>query len=77
MKKYAYVLSYDDENQKWDLDIDLEEQRFKYGTVYNHDLRQWEQAYLGDEEYNGDEQLRTGQITKALEYLNNLSKEEK
>lgn len=76
-KKYAYVLSYDDEVGKWDLDIDLEEQRFKYGTIYNNETEKWEYAYIGEGKFNADEEKRTGQISLALKYLNNLTKEGK
>jgi len=71
-KKYCYVISYDEQEQEWFLDTDMEEQRFKYGTIYDYDLRQWQYPYSGDGEYNGQEEYRTGQVVDLIERLNKL-----
>lgn len=74
MKKYAYVISYSDESGEWDLDIDLEEERFKYGTIFNYDTKRWEYSYNGDEGYNGRELELSEAVVKAIDYLNSLLK---
>lgn len=71
-KKYCYIISYDDTEGEWFLDTDLEEQRFKYGTIYDYKTKQWDYPYTGDGEYNGQEEYRTSQVIDLLERLNKL-----
>lgn len=71
-KKYCYIISYDETEGEWFLDTDMEEERFKYGTIYNFKTKKWEYPYTGDGEYNGQEEYRTGQVIDLIERLNKL-----
>jgi hypothetical protein len=68
-KEHHYVIVYR-EGTGWDIDIDTEESAFPDGTIYNTETKDWEYGYLGEGEYNKDEQAITEQLSKALRQMN-------
>lgn len=69
-KQHHFIVSYT-KNGGWNIDIESEEARFPEGTVFNYDTTQWESSYLGDGEYNNNNDEITGILGKALADLNN------
>lgn len=67
-KKYCYVISYDERAGFWDIDLTLENERFKYGTNYNHIKKKWEDEEEGD----AMQELLTSQVLDLIERLNKL-----
>ena len=72
-KQHHFVISYN-ENSGWGIETELEEIVFSDGTVFNHDTTQWENSYLGDGEYNDNNDEITGTLGKVLA---ELSKQER
>jgi hypothetical protein len=68
-KEYHYAIVYR-EGTGWDIDVDVEESAFPNGTIYNTETKDWEYGYLGEGEYNAEEQAVTEQISKALRQMN-------
>jgi hypothetical protein len=69
-KEYHYVVKWSDENG-WEIDSDSEETRFPDGTIYDSE-QGWQFGYLGEGEYNGDEQELTDTLTDILELHNSM-----
>jgi hypothetical protein len=68
-KHHHFIVSYN-KNSGWTIDIDSEEVRFPDGTVFNYDTTQWENSYIGDGEYNDNNDEITGTLGQMLEQLN-------
>ena len=69
-KNHHFIVSYDTDTGEWDIDIDAETSRFNNETVYDNDTDQWETAYLGDGEYNDNDDDIAGKLYMALKQLN-------
>ncbi len=70
MAQHHFILMYDDETQQWEHDVDSEETRFIYGTVYHPNKEEWGYSYLGDGEFHP---LEEGLIDNLTEAINNLN----
>ena len=70
IKEHHFVVTYSKQNG-WNIDIEGEELRFPNGTVFNYDTTQWENSYIGDGEYNDNDDEITGTLGQMLEQLNN------
>lgn len=68
-KEHHYVIVYR-EDTGWEIDIDTEESAFPDGTIFNTETKEWEYGYLGEGEYNKDEQAITWQLSKAIAQMN-------
>ena len=73
-RQYHYAIMFDEETNRWDIDIDTEESAFNEGTIYNTDTRQWEYGYAGDGIFVGQEQELAEQLSKTLDKWNSLLK---
>lgn len=67
MRQYHYSIVFDEETNRWDIDIDTEESMFPNGTIYNAESREWEYGYAGDGEFTGREE----ELSNGLEELLN------
>ena len=70
-KNHYFIVSYDTDNGEWDIDTDAETKFLNNETVYDNDTGQWETAYLGDGEYNDNDDDIAGKLYIALKQLNN------
>ena len=70
-KNHYFIVSYDTDTGEWDIDNDAETSLLDNKTVYNNDTGQWETAYLGDGEYNDNDDDIAGKLYIALKQLNN------
>ena len=68
-KEYTYVIVYK-EGEGWEIDTESEEQFFPNGTIYDNETKQWEYGYLGDGEFNANEEAVTEQLCKAISIMN-------
>jgi hypothetical protein len=55
MKQHHFVIAYDTETNAWYWDTDSEEARFVDGTIYDKSTESWSSGYLGDGEYEPQE----------------------
>ena len=69
-KNHYFIVSYDTDNGEWDIDTDAETKFLNNETVYDNDTGQWETAYLGDGEYNDNDDDIAGKLYIALKQLN-------
>lgn len=69
-KLHHYVIMFDEESNKWSVDIDGEEVAFPNGTIYNAETRSWEYGYAGDGNFVGREQELTEQLSQQLDKWN-------
>ena len=70
-KNHYFIVSYDTDIGEWDIDTDAETKFLNNKTVYDNDTGQWETAYLGDGEYNDNDDDIAGKLYIALKQLNN------
>ena len=70
MRQYHYAIMFDEETNRWDIDIDTEESVFANGTIYNTETREWEYGYAGDGEFTGREQELSEELSKLLDDWN-------
>jgi hypothetical protein len=68
-KEYTYVIVYK-EGEGWEIDTESEEQFFPNGTIYDNKTTEWQFGYLGEGEYNADEEAVTEQLYKAIRQMN-------
>ena len=73
---HHYVVMFDEESNKWSVDIDGEEVAFPNGTIYNSQTRNWEYGYAGDGNFIGREQELTELLSQQLDKWNLLLKTE-
>ena len=69
-KNHYFIVSYDTDNGEWDIDTDAETKFLNNETVYDTKTGQWETAYLGDGEYNDNDDDIAGKLYMALKQLN-------
>jgi PKD repeat protein len=69
-KNHYFVVSYDTDTGEWDIDTDAETLKFDNETIYNNETGQWETAYLGDGEYNDNDDDIAGKLYMVLKQLN-------
>ena len=69
-KNHYFIVSYDTDTGEWDIDNDAETSLLDNKTVYDNDTGQWETAYLGDGEYNDNDDDIAGKLYIALKQLN-------
>jgi hypothetical protein len=63
---------FDEKTNRWNIDIDTEEQVFNEGSIYNTETREWEYGYAGDGEFIGREEEITEALSKFLDKQNEL-----
>ena len=69
-KNHYFIVSYDTDTGEWDIDNDAETSLLDNKTVYDNNTGQWETAYLGDGEYNDNDDDIAGKLYMALKQLN-------
>jgi hypothetical protein len=69
-KNHYFIVSYDTDTGEWDIDIDAETSRLNNETIYDNETGQWETTYLGDGEYNDNDDDIAGKLYSALKILN-------
>jgi len=69
-KNHYFIVSYDTDTGEWDIDIDAETARLNNETIYDNETGQWQTAYLGDGEYNDNDDDIAGKLYMALKQLN-------
>ncbi len=69
-KNHYFIVSYDTDTGEWDIDIDAQTSRLNNETIYDNETGQWETAYLGDGEYNDNDDDIAGKLYMALKQLN-------
>ena len=70
-KNHYFIVSYDTDNGEWDIDTDAETKFLNNETVYDTEADQWQTGYLGDGEYNDNDDDIAGKLYIALKQLNN------
>jgi len=55
MKLHHFVIAYDTETKLWSWATDAEEGAFDDGTIYDKETKEWSSGYLGDGEYEPQE----------------------
>ena len=73
-RSYHYVVMFNEDDNRWDIDIDGEESAFPNGTIYNHETQEWEYGYAGDGNFTGKEQELSEKLSQALDRWNSLLK---
>lgn len=71
MRQYHFAIMFDEETNRWDIDIDTEESAFPNGTIYNTETREWEYGYAGDGKFTGREEEILQRLSKLLDIGNN------
>lgn len=71
-RRYHYAVMFDEETNRWSIDIDTEERVFNEGSIYNTETREWEYGYAGDGNFIGKEQGLTEAISQFLDKQNEL-----
>lgn len=74
MRQYHYAIMFDENTNRWDIDIAAEETAFPEGTIYNEDTKEWEYGYAGDGQFVGREQEIMEQLSQQLDKWNSLLK---
>lgn len=69
MKEHHFIVSYSKQNG-WIIDLNSEQVKYPDGTVFNYETSEWELSYIGDGEYNDNNDEITGTLGKALKQLN-------
>ena len=69
-KNHYFIVSYDTDNGEWDIDTDAETKFLNNETVYDTKTGQWQSGYLGDGEYNDNDDDIAGKLYIALKQLN-------
>jgi hypothetical protein len=69
-KEHHFVVTYSEKNKEWKWDVDVEEARFDEGTIFNYDTNEWSSGYLGDGEYEPNEEILVDQLKRALWTMN-------
>ena len=68
-KEYHFIVKYNDE-EGWSIDTDTEVALFDHGTIYDTETDTWEYGYLGEGEYNGQEDELVGLLQLKLNLMN-------
>jgi hypothetical protein len=71
MRQYHFAIMFDEETNRWDIDIDTEESAFPNGTIYNTETKEWEYGYAGDDKFTGREEEILQRLSKLLDIGNN------
>lgn len=50
-RQHHFVLCYDADRQLWYHEIEMEDDKFPFGTIFNEQTGNWSSGYLGDGEY--------------------------
>jgi len=67
---HHYILSYDAENELWYHDVEMEREKFPDGATLNIETGVSSWGYLGDGQYEPNEEELNYQITQAVRILN-------
>lgn len=70
MRQYHFTIMFDEEKNRWSIDIDTEESAFPSGTIYNTESEEWEYGYAKEGNFTGQEQEITEQLSQMLDQLN-------
>lgn len=76
MRQWHYLLMYDTETKEWYHDVETESDNFPSGMVFDSELNQWVNEYVGDGEFLKDTDFLTGEINSALSFLNSRNGEQ-
>ena len=68
-KEYHFIVKYS-EQEGWSLDTDTEEALFDNGTIYDTETDRWEYGYLGEGEFNGQEDELASLLHLKLNLMN-------
>ena len=71
-RQYHYAIMFDEETNRWNIDIDTEERVFNEGSIYNTETHEWEYGYAGDGEFIGREEEITEALSNFLDKQNEL-----
>lgn len=69
MKEHHFIVSYSKQNG-WIIDAASEQVKYPDGTIFNYETSEWELSYIGDGEYNDNDDEITDTLGKALKQLN-------
>ena len=69
-KIHHYIVSFDTSTGAWKWDVPIEEAKFDDGTIFDYEEHEWSSAYLGDGEYDPDEENLINQLKHALGVMN-------
>jgi hypothetical protein len=69
-KEHHFIVKFNEETGAWSWDTDVEEARFDEGTIFNYDTNEWSSGYLGDGEYEPNEEELVNQLKHALYVMN-------
>jgi hypothetical protein len=69
MKEHCYVVTWT-EKEGWSISAELEEGAFPEGTIYDHEIHEWSNAYKGDGEWQDNEQELTEELQGILDLHN-------
>jgi hypothetical protein len=72
MKKHHWVIVFDEQN-KWHIEPEIEEEVFNDGTIYDTDTHSWKSGYEGDGVYDEEDMKLTSQLMVELDKLNKVS----
>jgi hypothetical protein len=72
MKKYHWVIVFDQQN-KWHIEPEVEEEVFNDGTIYDTDTHSWKSGYEGDGVYDEEDMKLTSRLMVELDKLNKVS----
>lgn len=68
-RTYYFVLAYDADTNEWLQDTDAESEYFYDGTICDHDTLEFSSGYLGDGEYDQNEDPLDEMLKKGVSYL--------
>jgi hypothetical protein len=69
-KQHHYIISYNTEWERWELDADSEEVKFPDGTIWDDEADTWHRDYNGDGEFYPEAEHLSEAISKAIKQLN-------
>ena len=70
-KQYYFITFFDGETGKWVHDVDTEQAMFGNRLIWNNDTSEFESGYLGDGEFEENEEEVSALFNKMLNYGNN------
>lgn len=68
-RQYHFAIMFDEETNRWSIDIDTEERAFPEGTILDEN-EGWLYGYAGDGNFVGMEQELTEQLSQQLDKWN-------
>lgn len=72
-KQYYFVVYYDGNTGKWVQDVESESALYGNRLIWNNDTAEFESGYLGDGQFEENEEEVSELFNKMLDYGNNPS----